>query len=243
MRAWLEAGLGLLFPAVCPVCQARSDDRLHRPFCRACWAALPLLPPPGCRVCGRPLPGLAGDLACDPCRRQPPPFAYARAVAAYRGGMREAIHALKYRGRTAVAPPLAELLAEAGGPLLPEGAPPAVDALIPVPLHPARLAERGFNQAELLAGACARRWERPLLRRALARIRATRPQTELDADDRRRNVAGAFAVVRAREVAGRRILLVDDVLTTGATARDAARALRQAGAAGVGVLTLARVTD
>jgi ComF family protein len=243
MRAWLDALLDLLFPAVCPICGGRSHGRRRRPFCGACWAALPLLPPPGCRVCGRALPGLAGDLACDACRREPPPFAYARAVAAYRGGMREAIHALKYRGRTAVAAPLAELMAEAGRPLLPEGAAPGLDALVPVPLHPGRLAERGFNQAELLAVACARRWERPLLRRALVRVRATRPQTDLDAADRRRNVAGAFAVARPREVAGRRLLLVDDVLTTGATARAAARALGQAGAAEVGVLTLARVSD
>ena len=245
MRRWLEAVLDLVFPAVCPVCRARSDDRHHRPFCQACWAALPLRPDRGCRICGRSFPGLPPGLACDACRREPPPFECARAVAAYRNGMREAIHALKYGGRTAVAPPLAGLLADVGASLLadPAGASSAApfDAIVPMPLHPARLAERGFNQAELLAAGCAARWRRPLSRRALVRARATRPQTELDAAERRRNVAGAFAVGRAAEVTGRRLLLIDDVLTTGATAWAAARALRQGGAEAVSVLVLARV--
>ena len=242
---WLDPVLDLLFPAICPVCHARSDDRRHRPFCAACWADLPLLAGPGCACCGRAFVGLPAGLLCDECRRRSPPFACARAVAAYRDGMRAAIHALKYGRRTPVAVPLAALLAERGGPLLPadpDGG-PAFDAVVPVPLHPARLAERGFNQAELLAAPCAAAWGRPLLRRALARVRATQPQTELDADARRQNVAGAFAARRPAEVAGRRLLLVDDVLTTGATAWAAARALRESGAAAVGVLVLARVAD
>lgn len=245
MRRWLDPLLDLLFPAVCPVCEARSDDPPHRPFCLACWRALPLLGGPECGVCGRPFVGLAGGLPCDACRREPPPYGWARAVAAYRDGMRAAIHALKYRGRVAVGRPLAALLAEAGArrlPLAPDGAPRDVlDAIVPMPLHGARLAERGFNQAELLAAACAGRWGLPLVSRALVRTRATRPQTELDEAARRANVAGAFTVARPREVAGRRVLLVDDVLTTGATVGAAARALREGGAAAVGVLVLARV--
>lgn len=250
MSRWLEPLLDLLFPAICPVCRARTDDRVHRPFCQPCWEALPLLPDPGCRICGRPFVGLPAGLACEACRREPPPFSWARAVAAYRDGMREAIHALKYQGRTAVAAPLAELLADAGARLwsvapverdAPQGLP--FEAIVPVPLHPARLAERGFNQAELLAVPCARRWRRPLLRRALVRTRPTRPQTELDATARRLNVAGAFAVARPGEIAGRRLLLVDDVLTTGATVWAATRTLRQGGARSVGVLVLARVAD
>jgi ComF family protein len=245
LASWLEPVLDLLFPAICPGCQTRSDDRLHRPFCAACWAGLPLLPDPGCRICGRAFAGLPAGLLCDACRRAPPPVECARAVAAYRDGMRAAIHALKYRGRTAVAPPLAALLAERGGRLLGagDGDGPPVDALVPMPLHPARLAERGFNQAEVLAGPCAAAWGRPLLSGALLRTRATRPQTELDAGERRANVAGAFAVRRPAAVAGRRLLLVDDVLTTGATAWAAARALRDGGAASVAVLVLARVGD
>jgi ComF family protein len=166
---------------------------------------------------------------------------FARGIAPYRDGMREAIHALKYGRRPVLATPLGRLLAAVG----PEVAPVALrdwtDGLVPVPLHPARHAERGFNQAELLAVPCAARWRCRLVTRALVRVRATVPQADLDADARRANVRDAFAVVRPAEVRDRRLLLVDDVLTTGATVAAAARALRAAGAAAVGVLTLARV--
>ena len=196
---------------------------------------------PGCAVCGEPFPGLGGTLPCDACRRSPPPYAFARAVAEYRDGMREAIHALKFGGRPVLATPLGRLLAEAGARALPVPPGDWVEGLVPVPLHPARLAERGFNQAELLAAPCAARWRVPLLPHALIRLRATRPQTDLDPAARRANVRDAFRVRRPPAVEGRRVLLVDDVLTTGATVGAAARALRAAGAAAVGVLTLARV--
>jgi ComF family protein len=234
--SWLEPVLDLVFPALCPVCGGRSDDRTHRPFCAACWTGLPLWEDAGCVGCARLFVGLPAGSSCEECRRSPPPFQWARAVGAYRDGLRAAIHALKFRGRVAVAAPLAALLAERGA-----AAAASADAVVPVPLHPVRLAERGFNQAELLAAPCARAWARPLVTGALVRTRPTRPQTELDAAERGANVAGAFAVRRPAALAGLRVLLIDDVLTTGATARAAARALREAGAATVGVLVLARV--
>jgi ComF family protein len=240
--AWLDPLLDLLFPSICPVCRTRSDDARHRPFCRACWAALPRLHGPGCAICGTPYPGLGGDMVCDGCRHAPPPpYGFVRAVAEYRDGMRAAILALKYGRRAAVAGPLGALLAEVGVARLPAPPRAVADALVPIPLHPGRRSERGFNQAELLADACAAAWHLPVLRRAIRRVRATPPQTALDAAARRRNVAGAFAVVRPGEVAGRQLLLVDDVLTTGATAGAAAQALLDAGARAVGVLVLARV--
>jgi ComF family protein len=241
LTRWLDPLLDLVFPAVCPVCLTRSDDPVHRPFCGPCWASLPRGVDPGCPVCGEPFPGLAGALPCDACRRRPPAYAFARAVAPFRDGMREAIHALKYGGRPVVATPLGRLLADLAPGVVP--APPAewAEGLVPGPLHRARLAERGFNQAELLAAPCAERWRLPVLGRALVRSRPTPPQTDLDAAARRANVRNAFAVPRPAEVRGRRLLLVDDVLTTGATADAAAQALRAAGAAAVGVLTLARV--
>jgi ComF family protein len=243
MRApFLAPLLDLLFPAICPACEARSDDPAARPFCAGCWARLPLLDGPACGGCGRPHPGL-GAAPCAACQASPAPFAFAGAVAAYHGGLRRAIHALKYERRAAVAAPLSRLLAERGPSRLP--APPRdwADAVVPVPLHPARLAERGFNQAELLAAACARRWALPLERRALRRVRATAPQAALDAPARHANLRDAFRVPRPDRVVGRRLLLVDDVLTTGATAAAATRALRAAGAAAVGVLVLACVPD
>ena len=242
-RRWLDPLLDLVFPAICPVCGVRSDDPAHRPFCRACWTALPLVVPPVCPRCGAAYPGLGPGLLCDPCRRAPPPYTFASAVAEYRAGMRLAIHALKYGPRPASAPPLGALLAEAGARLLPVPPGELIDALVPVPLHPAREAARGFNQADLLALPCGVRWELPVLRRALHRTRPTPPQTTLDAPARRQNVAGAFRVARRAEVAGRRLLLVDDVLTTGATVAAAAEALLAAGAREVGVVVLAHVTE
>ena len=241
LARWIDPVLGLVFPVVCPVCLTRSDEPAHRPFCGACWTALPVGLGPGCSVCGEPFPGLAGARPCDACRRAPPPYAFARAVAEYRDGMREAIHALKYGGRPVLATPLGRLMAEAGSRTLPGRPGDWADGLVPIPLHPARLAERGFNQAELLAAPCAASWRVPVLGRALVRARPTLPQTDLDPAARRANVRDAFRVPRPAAVLGRRLLLVDDVLTTGATVGAAARALRAAGATAVGVLTLARV--
>ena len=241
LARWFDPLLDLVFPAVCPVCATRSDSAAQRPFCAPCWTALPIGLRPGCLTCGAPFPGLAGALPCDACRRAPPPYAFARAVAQYRDGMREAIHALKYGGRPVLATPLGRLLAGTAPDVLPASPADWAEGLVPVPLHAARLAERGFNQAELLAAPCAARWRLPILARVLVRTRPTRPQTDLDAEARRANVRDAFAVPRPATVAGRRLLLVDDVFTTGATVGAAAGALRAAGAAAVGVVTLARV--
>ena len=174
---------------------------------------------------------------CEPCQHRRPPFAYARAATLYRDAVREALHAFKFGGKTGLCRPLGDLLADAGQTLLPE---PRMDCLVPVPLHPARESERGFNQSLLLARRLARRWGLPV-EKALRRVRPTRPQTDLSAGERRANVRGAFVIRRAR-VAGARVLLIDDIFTTGATAAECARVLlAEGGARAVGVLTVARV--
>ncbi len=186
-------------------------------------------------MCGRPLRG-PPDLAftCVPCRHRRDPLRV-RAFGRYEGALREAVHALKYRGKLGLVEPLGWGLAEV---VAQEPRLCGVDAVVPVPLHPRREAQRGFNQAEELARVVSARLGRPV-RRALVRVRDTPSQTELDEEQRRRNVREAFAV-RGR-VGGLRLLLVDDVVTTGSTLGECAAVLRRAGAEDVCAVAVAMV--
>ncbi len=238
-RRWADALLDLVFPPFCPVCRARLDEGRRDPLCGPCWRGLERIEPPCCRLCGRPVHAAAGARPlCGACRLRPPAFAYARAAARYEETVREALHAFKFGGRRAMAAPLGDLLIEATAAPLPEGLP---DLLVPVPLHPRRERERGFNQAGLLARRLGRAWGRPVREDVLGRAVATAPQTTLAAAARRANVRGAFRLRRPELIAGRHVALVDDVLTTGATLSECARSLTDGGAATVGVLTVARV--
>ena len=185
--------------------------------------------------CGRPLRG-PPDLVftCVPCRRRRLYFSQARAVGIYDGTLRDAVHALKFRGRAALSEPLGLLMA-AGAQADPVAR--ACDVIVPVPLHPHRQAARGFNQSELLARKIATALGRPVDVQVLRRTRDTPEQVGLPRADRRRNVRAAFA---AATLMAERILLVDDVLSTGFTAASCAQALRAAGASEVAVLALAR---
>jgi len=233
-RQWVTAALDLVFPPLCPVCDGMLGAGRRDPLCGACWEGFERIAPPWCRCCGAPL-GIEG--LCGACRSRRPRFAYARAALLYGDLAREAIHAFKFGGRRGLANPLGDLLAGLGLSALP-GAEP--DALVPVPLHPRRARERGYDQALLLARRLERAWGVPVVADALLRAVPTQPQTDLDAAGRRRNVRDAFAVRRPELIAGRHVVLVDDVLTTGATVGECARSLYRAGAAAVGVLTVAR---
>jgi ComF family protein len=244
LSGFTRAALDLVFPALCPVCHTSLGAGRRDPLCGECWSAITRLGVPWCDTCGA-APALSTpcadpqrivrDGSCAACDAAPPSYDYARSAAVYEGQLREALHALKFSGRRALAAPLGELAAEQCLAWLPAG----IDALIPVPLAPERERERGFNQAALLARRIGRRLAVPTQPRWLARIRPTRPQSELAAAERRANVRGAFRA--SRRVAGRHVLVVDDILTTGATLDSCARALREAGARRVGVLTVARV--
>jgi ComF family protein len=234
-RRLLEPVLTVVFPSACASCGRLLAEPTRGPLCGRCWGALPRHPTPSCR-CGLPLP--PGWLVCARCRRNRQPFAAGASLGPYDGPLRVAIHELKYRGRRRVARRLARaLLEDAHARELVAGS----HVLVPVPLHPRRLRERGFNQAGLIAREIGRQTGRPCGEGALVRRRDTAPQTGLSAAARRRNVEGAFVVRRRALVAGQVVTLVDDVLTTGATAGACAQALRIAGAREVRLLSVARV--
>ena len=233
-RAARRALLDLLFPPRCAGCGRRGAW-----LCAGCAGRLAPLAPPWCARCGIPLPGPRDGL-CPRCRADGP-FALdlARAAYAFREPVRAAIHRFKYEGERGRAAHLAGLIAGSHGASDLIAAGDAADVLlVPVPLDPARRRARGYNQAEELARELAELWGCPLST-ALARTRETRPQVGLDRAGRRENVRGAFAW-GGDPLAGRRVLLVDDVMTTGATAEECAAALKAAGARRVGLLTVAR---
>ena len=235
-QAAAAGAVGLVLPPSCLSCTAPVGT--VGALCADCWKGVSFIGRPCCARCGLPFAIEAAEGAlCGTCIRVPPVYDRARAAFLYEGTGRELILAFKMADRSWLAPRLAEWLYRAVAPLLTDA-----DLVVPVPLHRWRLLARRFNQAAVLAGLVARRAGVPAVPDLLVRTRRTPPQTRLSGPERRRNVRGAFQVRRARIalVAGRRILLVDDVLTTGATASACARALRKAGAARVDVATLAR---
>ncbi len=187
-----------------------------------------------CVGCGMVFPSREGeDRVCGDCLTEPPPFKRARAAALYDGPPAAAIKRFKFGRQLVYLPVMQAWLKERGREMLEDA-----DLLLPVPLHPRRLKARGFNQALLLAQGLT---EKPVAREALIRVRHTVPQVGLNPKERRENVKAAFVVARPELIKGKNILLVDDLFTTGATARECARALNQAGAARVEVLTVGRV--
>jgi len=247
LRSPLDALSCALVPAPCALCGFPLPQLSPVPICKACWDEFSVPADAVCARCGDALtdpPALHASL-CRVCRTVPPPFVRAVAYGPYRGRMRDAIHALKYRRLHSAAHNLGALLAEAILRLR-EDAPHAM-LVVPVPLHRSKLAYRGFNQARVLAVAALKTlaqrapdWQLQLAPSTLMRLRATDSQAGLTTRQRRLNVKGAFTVTDRAAIFQRHILLVDDILTTGATARAAADALLQAGASSVWVATLAR---
>jgi ComF family protein len=226
----LHALLELLYPPACIACAKVMPVRAA--FCEACDVALERLPPVRCRTCAEP--GTFPRDTCLRCHAAPPPFSRAWAPFAHDGPVARAIHRFKYEDHPELAPALAELLASECRQFLSQ----APRLLVALPLHDRRFRERRYDQAQLLAGELARATGREAPVGLLSRARETRRQVGLSESDRALNVAGAFTA--SPSVAGREILLVDDVLTTGSTVRAAATALREAGAERIEVLTLAR---
>ncbi|WP_448202814.1 double zinc ribbon domain-containing protein [Azospirillum sp. sgz302134] len=229
--------LDALLPPRC-LCCGGSVDR-QGGLCAGCWGTLTFIAAPVCACCGVPFEfAVAGETLCGACMAEPPPFGRARAVLVYDDGSRPLVLGFKHGDRIHAADAYGAWMARAGAELLADA-----DLLAPVPLHRWRLFRRRYNQAALLARATGRRAGVPVVPDLLLRRRATPSQGGLDRKGRAKNVKGAFLLrpgVKAR-VEGKRVVLVDDVLTTGATLAECARVLRRAGAARVDVLTLARV--
>ncbi|NQW09781.1 MAG: ComF family protein [Alphaproteobacteria bacterium] len=208
-------------------------------LCLGCWADLRFISRPLCDLCGDPFETAPpGPSVCGDCLVAPTRYDRARSALRYDDGSRPLILGFKHGDRLHLAPTMAGWMRVAGAELLAEA-----EVLVPVPLHRWRLWARRYNQAALLAHGVARATGLPVADRCLLRVRRTPSQGRLTASQRARNVQGAFAVApdRRAEIAGRRVLLIDDVLTSGATATACARTLRRAGAVAVDVLTLARV--
>ncbi|GAB4517942.1 MAG: ComF family protein [Amphiplicatus sp.] len=229
--------LDLLLPPQCPI----TGERVAAPNLLSAkgWAQLKFIDDPVCARCGIPFAHDYGPSAqCAACIAAPPAFDSARAAVVYDDASHRLVVGFKHSDRTELAPLFARWLARAGAPLIRKET-----IIVPTPLHPRRLLARRYNQAGLLAAGLARATGAAYAPELLRRVRATPPQKNLSAEGRRRNVQGAFAAPEAHRaaLAGAHVLVIDDVLTTGATLSACARALKRAGAARVDALALARV--
>jgi ComF family protein len=238
LRTSFRAAIDLALPPLCPSCREPVADAA---LCPACWAKLSYIAPPYCPRLGIPFAYDPGpDVLSMQAIADPPAYNRARAAVRYDDVARTVVHAFKYGDRLDLAPTLGRWTANAGRALLAEA-----DALVPVPLHWTRLWARRFNQSAALATAVSTASAVAVSHRALQRVKATAQQVGLSQAERAQNVQGAFRVPAEgkAEVTGRRLVLVDDVLTSGATVDACARALYRAGAANVDVLVFARVVD
>ena len=205
-------------------------------LCAKCWGGITFFAPPWCALCGLPFPHPMGeDAVCGDCAREPPSWHQARAVLRYDKHSRRLLLAFKHGDHTHSAAAFGRWMHRAGNEVL-----AGADLLVPVPLHWTRLFQRRYNQAALLAHAVRAAGGPEVAANWLVRRRRTPPQGHLGPAARQRNIAGAFALRPRRSVAGKRVVIIDDVMTTGATAAECARVLERAGAVSIGVLTLAR---
>ncbi len=224
-----------LYPRRCRSCGGVMEKK-NGFFCTQCASDVSPIKSPFCTVCGMPFPdGSGSDHPCSDCLSHRTYYHSARSAAVYKGTLKDAVHLYKYVGIQAMHQYLGPLVADAAREFFPDAHVAAA-----VPLHRRRLAKRGFNQSLLLAKYAAEGLSIPLSLDGLVRTRYTRPQVDLDPAEREENVKGAFAVERPEEFKEKRVLLLDDVYTTGATVRECAKVLKKAGAEAVYVLTVAR---
>ncbi len=238
VQSWVNTALAFVYPEVCQLCGLARATPAESFVCRGCRAQVRFIEPPFCERCGCPFQGaITQPFECSNCRELQLEFRYARSAVEARDNVLEAIHRYKYNRALWFEPFLAELLKTRAAPdLRGQG----WDWLVPVPLHPAKLREREFNQAERLARRLSTATGIPVNTHLLRRARPTQTQTRLSREERQANVRNAFAFRRPHRLQGERVVVVDDVFTTGATTSACARVLRRAGAGDVCVWTVAR---
>ncbi|MCL0085673.1 ComF family protein [Thermodesulfovibrionales bacterium] len=221
--------LNLFFPSRCPICESKSDRFIHSPICAACWKGIEKYSGNACNICGIPTISLYTTI-CESCLRAKPSFTTILYYGIYEGTLRKAIHLLKFTGIKRLARPLSGLLCDL--------AIPEADGIVPVPLHKKRLRQREFNQTAVIGRHLSRELKIPLMLNILKKIKDTLPQTEVNREERLKNVKSTYTA--SEKIKEMDLLLVDDVVTTGATARECASALLTAGAKSVTVIALAR---
>ena len=237
-NTWGESFLDLVFPPVCQLCGLNRAGKPLGYVCSPCRKGVRFLEPPFCRKCGLPYPGaMENPTECSNCAQEVHFFEWARASVVISDVVLETIHRYKYSRHVYFEPFLGELFVSKSKHVL---LPSEWDCILPVPLHPVRLREREFNQAERLGRYLSRATTIPLNTHSLRRVEPTRTQTTLTREERRVNVSRAFQVVDVQSVTGKRILVIDDVMTTGATTNACAKALKRSGASKLAVWTLAR---
>jgi ComF family protein len=232
----IEKLFQFFIPSQCPCCDQFLGER-KKGLCADCVAQVRWINPPFCSICGTPF--LSREIEshpCGTCTTNEKYFTTARALGYYEGPLQEAIHRWKYQGRTSLTPLFGEWMA---GTFRRYWQPSSVDLLVPVPLHPKRLRERGFNQALLLAKEISRRLRIPYRKRTLQKKKPTPPQVNLSGSEREEGVKGTFQVSKKEDLDGLSILLLDDVYTTGATVNECSKVLIAGGAKRVDVFTLA----
>ena len=238
LKSWLDAGLAFFYPPVCQLCYSESATAVDGYVGARCWQNVRFIKPPFCECCGLPYEGeITTHFECSNCREMELHFRFARAAVVAGKLVLEVIHRYKYQRALWFEPFLADLLLRASRSALGSG---HWDMIVPVPLHPLKKREREFNQAERLAERLGAAVRIPVNTRVLRRVEPTRTQTLLTREERAANVRNAFVVRSGCQLDGARVIIVDDVLTTGATTSACARALRKAGAGDVEVWTVAR---
>lgn len=233
LRNIFETAVVFLYPANCRVCEESIGVTSVPYICPNCWGDIQFLEPSWCDICGTP--GVDGR--CDACAISPPRYGKLRSIAFYQTTLQEAIHLFKFEKKKVFAQHLIQLT-KARMPT--DCCIAEYDFVLPIPIHKKRLRERGFNQAELLANAIAKMENVPVLTDVLVRHRHTVAQSSLDREARQQNIIGAFEIRNPKIISGKRLLVIDDVFTTGATIREVVSELWTADPAEIDVLTVAR---